>query len=94
MSLAPWWAIALALLSLFWVVGAVSRLKRLRADIAATFGNLDVQLRRRHELAPRLHTMMRPQRPDAHDPLERLLAASSQVLAARSEEQTSELQSH
>ncbi len=76
------WALGLAAVALFWAVGAYNRLQRLRLDIQSAFAGLDTQLRRRHELVTRLHSALRPQLPAAHDVLERLVAASNQVMAA------------
>jgi LemA protein len=76
------WALGLAAVALFWAVGAYNRLHRLRQDIQSAFASLEIQLRRRHELAPRLQSALRPQLPAAHDVLERLVAASNQVMAA------------
>jgi LemA protein len=82
MSAGQAWMLGLAVVLLFWAVGAYNRLKRLRNDIQSAFASLDTQLRRRHELAPRLQGALRPQLPAAHDVLERLVAASNQVIAA------------
>lgn len=82
MSSAQWWMVGTGAVLLFWAVGAYTRLQAARADIVSAFANLDTQLRRRHELVPRLTQQLRPQQPDAHDALERLLAASNQVMAA------------
>jgi LemA protein len=82
MKAVPWWLLALGAVLLFWAVGAYSRLQRLRAGIPAAFAHLDKQVRRRHDILPKLHATVRPQLPAAHDTLERVLAASSQVVAA------------
>lgn len=82
MNHTPWWALITGGIVMLWAVGAYSRLQRLRADIVSAFANLDTQLRRRHEVVPRLHQQLRPLQPSAHDDLERLLAASNQVMAA------------
>jgi LemA protein len=82
MSASQAWALGLAAVALFWGVGAYNRLKRLRNEIQSAFASLETQLRRRHELAPRLQAALRPQLPAAHDVLERLVAASNQVMAA------------
>ena len=46
--------IAASAVLVFWVVGAYNRLERLKNAIGAAFGQLDEQLRRRHELIDRL----------------------------------------
>ncbi len=82
MNAVPWWVLALGVVLLFWAVGAYSRLQRLRAGIPAAFAHLDKQVRRRHDILPKLHANVRPQLPSAHDTLERVMAASNQVVAA------------
>lgn len=49
-----WVLIATSAIGVFWVVGAYNRLVRLKNAIAAAFGQLDEQLRRRHEQIDRL----------------------------------------
>ena len=47
-------AIAVAALLIFWAVGAYNRLVRLKNTIVNAFGQIDVQLKRRYELIPKL----------------------------------------
>jgi LemA protein len=82
MSIANAWFMAVLALLLFWAVGAYSRLQGLRTAILSAFAHLDTHVRRRHDIAQRTVASLRPQLPSAHDTLERLLAASSQVVAA------------
>lgn len=49
-----WVLIAASAVLVFWVVGAYNRLVRLKNAIGAAFGQLDEQLRRRHDLIARL----------------------------------------
>ncbi|MEY4766983.1 MAG: hypothetical protein RI907_3656 [Pseudomonadota bacterium] len=76
-----WW-VGLGGVLLLWAVGAYSRLQKLRGDIQAAFANLDTQLQRRHGVVPAVQATLRPLLPHTHDALERLQAASSQVMAA------------
>lgn len=46
--------LALGATVLFWAVGAYNRLVRLRNEIANAFAQIDVQLKRRHDLIPNL----------------------------------------
>ena len=48
--------VALSLLAflVFWAVGAYNRLIRLRNEITNAFAQIDVQLKRRHDLIPNL----------------------------------------
>jgi LemA protein len=82
MSMANAWVMAVLAVLLFWAVGAYSRLQGLRAAILSAFAHLDTQVRRRHDIVQRTVASLRPLLPSAHDTIERLLAASSQVVAA------------
>ena len=46
--------IALLAITVFWAVGAYNRLMRLKNTIANSFGQIDVQLKRRYDLIPNL----------------------------------------
>jgi LemA protein len=54
MSVLQWVLLLAALVVFFWAVGAYNRLVRLRNGIANAFGQIDVQLKRRHDLIPNL----------------------------------------
>ncbi len=71
----------LALL-LFWGVGAYNRLVKLRNDITNAFAQIDVQLKRRHDLIPNLVEVARKYLDHERDTLERLAAARNQIMAA------------
>lgn len=51
--------LAVAALLVFWAVGAYNRLVRLKNTIAQAFGQMDVQLKRRHDLIPSLVDALR-----------------------------------
>lgn len=67
---------------LFWAVGAYNRLIRLRNDIANAFAQIDVQLKRRHDLIPNLVEVARQYMEHERETLERVTAARAQVMAA------------
>ena len=46
--------LALGAVLLFWVVGAYNRMVRMRNEIGNAFAQIDVQLKRRHDLIPNL----------------------------------------
>jgi LemA protein len=75
-------AIAVAAVLLFWAVGAYNRLVRLRNEIANAFAQIDVQLKRRHDLIPNLVEVARQYLSHERDTLERVTAARAQVMAA------------
>jgi LemA protein len=72
---------AVALL-LFWAVGAYNRLIRLRNEISNAFAQIDVQLKRRHDLIPNLVEIARKYLEHERETLERVTAARAQVMAA------------
>ncbi|HEX5310282.1 LemA family protein [Aquabacterium sp.] len=76
--------IALSVLAfvVFWAVGAYNRLIRLRNEISNAFAQIDVQLKRRHDLIPNLVEVARKFLEHERDTLERVTAARAQVIAA------------
>lgn len=74
--------IAMAAVLGFWVVGAYNRLVRLRNEIGNAFAQIDVQLKRRHDLIPNLVEVARKYMEHERDTLERVTAARAQVMAA------------
>lgn len=74
--------LALGAIVLFWAVGAYNRLIRLRNEIANAFAQIDVQLKRRHDLIPNLVETARAYLQHERDTLERVTAARAQVVAA------------
>lgn len=69
-------------LLLFWSVGAYNRLVRLRNEIGNAFAQIDVQLKRRHDLIPNLVEVARKYMEHERETLERVTAARAQVIAA------------
>ncbi len=74
--------LALGAVLLFWAVGAYNRLVRLRNEITNAFAQIDVQLKRRHDLIPNLVDVARKYLEHERDTLERVTAARAQVIAA------------
>lgn len=76
--------ITLATLALlfFWGVGAYNRLVRLRNEITNAFAQIDVQLKRRHDLIPNLVEVARKYLVHERETLERVTAARNQAIAA------------
>ncbi len=74
--------LALCSVLLFWAVGAYNRLIRLRNEITNAFAQIDVQLKRRHDLIPNLVDVARKYLEHERDTLERVTAARAQVIAA------------
>ncbi|MFN3618060.1 MAG: LemA family protein [Aquabacterium sp.] len=82
MSLTVIVLLVIAAVLVFWVVGAYNRLVRLRNEIGNAFAQIDVQLKRRHDLIPNLVEVARKYMEHERDTLERVTAARAQVMAA------------
>jgi LemA protein len=74
--------LAVLALLLFWGVGAYNRLVRLRNEITNAFAQIDVQLKRRHDLIPNLVEVARKYLTHERETLERVTAARNQAIAA------------
>lgn len=85
MSPVSWILLAVALLVVFWAIGAFNRLTRLKNAIANAFGQIDVQLKRRYDLIPNLVEVARKYLAHEAQTLEAVIAARNQ---ARSAEQS------
>lgn len=73
---------AIALLTIFWAVGAYRRLSRQRKRCKAAFVQVEAQARRRHELIPGLVETARAYLPEESDALAAVLAADNEAVAA------------
>lgn len=62
MSLTAIVLLVIAAVLVFWAVGAYNRLVRLRNEIGNAFAQIDVQLKRRHDLIPNLVEVARKDR--------------------------------
>ena len=74
--------IALAALLVFWAVGAYNRLIRLKNAIANSFGQIDVQLKRRYDLIPNLVEAAKKYLIHEQATLEAVISARNQARAA------------
>ena len=70
--------VVLAIL-IFWAVGAYNRLVRLKNIIANSFGQIDVQLKRRYDLIPNLDEAAKKYLQHERDTLEAVIAARNQA---------------
>ena len=82
MSVLQWVLLLAALVVFFWAVGAYNRLVRLRNGIANAFGQIDVQLKRRHDLIPNLVEVARKYLEHEAQTLEAVIAARNQARSA------------
>lgn len=74
--------IAVCAVLLFWAIGAYNRLIRLKNIIANAFGQIDVQLKRRHDLIPNLVDGAKKYLVHERETLEAVIAARNQARAA------------
>ncbi|MGV3742549.1 MAG: LemA family protein [Burkholderiaceae bacterium] len=74
---------AIALL-LIWAVGAYNRLVSLRNQYKNSFAQIDVQLKRRHDLVPNLVETARAYMKHERETLEAVIAARNQAVSATS----------
>jgi LemA protein len=74
--------IAVLALIVFWAVGAYNRLIRLKNVIANSFGQIDVQLKRRYDLIPNLVEAAKKYLQHEHDTLEAVIAARNTARTA------------
>lgn len=79
MSITQWILLAAGLIVLFWAVGAYNRLVTLKNAIANAFGQIDVQLKRRHDLIPNLVEVARQYLVHESQTLEAVIAARNQA---------------
>jgi LemA protein len=74
--------LGLFLLVLFWAVGAYNRLVSLHNRAKNAFGQIDVQLKRRHDLIPNLVETAKAYMKHERETLEAVIAARNQAVAA------------
>ena len=80
-----WWAALGVLVAVgLWAVAVYNRLVQLRNRIANAFGQIDVQLKRRHDLVPNLVEVARGYLQHEASTLQAVIAARSQAQGAAS----------
>lgn len=82
MSITGWIGLGLLALVLLWAMAAYNRLVQLRNRIANAFGQIDVQLKRRHDLVPNLVEVARGYLQHEAATLEAVIQARSQAQSA------------
>ena len=84
MPITAWVAIALVAGAAVWAIAAYNRLVQLRNRIANAFGQIDVQLKRRHDLVPNLVEVARGYLQHEATTLQAVIAARGQAQGAAS----------
>jgi LemA protein len=74
--------LAIALLIAFWAAGAYNRMVSLRNQFKNAFSQIDVQLKRRHELIPNLVETAKAYMKHERETLEAVIAARNQAVSA------------
>jgi LemA protein len=78
-----WIAIGIAVVVGFWVVAAYNGLVRLKVICKEAWAQIDVQLKRRHDLIPNLVETAKGYLKHERETLERVIAARNTAVAAR-----------
>jgi LemA protein len=77
-----WIPFALLLLITFWMIVIFNRLVRVRNDAVNAWHQIDVQLKRRHDLIPNLVAVVKGYMEYEQQTLERVVAARARAIAA------------
>lgn len=93
MSSIPWFLVAVGALVLVWAVFTYNRLVVLRNRIANAFAQIDVQLKRRHDLIPNLVEVARGYLQHESQTLQAVIAARQQAQGAAAAARTQGLSS-
>lgn len=73
--------LGLALILVFWVIGKYNGLITLRNQVANAWKQIDIQLKRRHDLIPNLVSAVKGEMKFEQDTLEKVIAARNQAVA-------------
>ena len=84
MSMTAWVVLGLLAAAIWWAIAAYNRLVQLRNRIANAFAQIDVQLKRRHDLVPNLIEVARGYLQHEAATLQAVIAARSQAQGAAS----------
>ena len=82
MSTTVWMAIGVAVVVVFWAAAVHNRLRQLRNRVDNTFAQIDVQLKRRHDLIPNLVEVARGYMAHESSTLEAVARARGQAAQA------------
>jgi LemA protein len=82
-----WIAIGVVVLLVFFLIATYNRLVRLRNRVEAAWSQIDVQLKRRHDLVPNLVETVKGYAAHERETLESVIQARQQAVAAQGVEQ-------
>ena len=77
-----WIALAVLAASALWFIGGYNGLVRLRQEVKNTWSQIDVQLKRRHDLIPNLVEAVKGYMTHERETLERVIQARNQAVGA------------
>jgi LemA protein len=77
-----WIAVSLVILFLFWMIFIYNRLVALKNEVRNAWKQIDVQLKRRHDLIPNLVNVVKGYMQYERDTLEKVVTARTRALAA------------
>ena len=77
------WVVFILLSLMVWLIMIYNRLVRLRAGILSAWSQIDVQLKRRHDLIPNLVSAVKGYMDFEKETLERVTAARARAVAAQ-----------
>src|SRR5918994_1419279 len=79
----PWIVLGLVVLLVIWLIGGYNRLVKLRNRVEAAWSQIEVQLKRRHDLIPNLVETVKGYAAHERETLERVIQARQQAVAAQ-----------
>jgi LemA protein len=77
-----WIPVSLVILFLFWMIVIYNRLIALKNEVKNAWKQIDVQLKRRHDLIPNLVSVVKGYMQYERDTLEKVVSARARALAA------------
>lgn len=87
MDIASWIAIGIIIALVLWVVGIYNNLVNLRNQVKNAWRQIDVQLKRRHDLIPNLVEVVKDYMSYEQDTLEKVIQARSGAVNAHNPEE-------
>jgi LemA protein len=82
MAWIAWVVLGVAVVLIFWLIGGYNRLVRLRNRVEAAWSQIEVQLKRRHDLIPNLVETVKGYAAHERQTLERVIQARNQAVQA------------
>jgi len=74
----------IVLVGILWIVGSYNRLVRLRNQLRNAWGQIDVQLKRRHDLIPNLVNTVKGEMKYERETLQKVMEARAKAISAKS----------